>query len=254
MARHFWPSIADNLENFEVKTECSWSLSYLSLCEFNTRPSWIGYFKRVFAKVCFAQCSTSRLALGSPGCCCCCHHAQNIFKNLKVYIFEKPKVRGHQNWYSQLSNTQIHKYKCTNTALLKCQEYQTYAIFLNSFPTLPPLPSMPPNLTSLSNYSLRLDIVCFKRTDNHQECLQKWPVSTAGRGEHFRTGITTTLVLGRACTVPPSSTGTWAMDRTPRTTPPSQSHSHRAFSLAMTLPRFSSATSSTCHAPSGRTE
>ena len=47
MARHFWPSIADNLENFEVKTECSWPLSYLSLCEFNTRPSWIGYFKRV---------------------------------------------------------------------------------------------------------------------------------------------------------------------------------------------------------------
>ena len=34
----------------------------------------------------------------------------------------------------QLSNTQIHKYKYkyTNTALLKCQEYQTYAIFLNS--------------------------------------------------------------------------------------------------------------------------
>ena len=26
---------------------------------------------------------------------------------------------------------------------------------VNSFPTLPPLPSMPPNLTSLSNYSLR---------------------------------------------------------------------------------------------------
>ena len=55
-------------------------------------------------------------------------------KTLYCYIFEKPKVQGHQNWYSQLSNTQIHKYKYkyTNTALLKCQEYQTYAIFLNS--------------------------------------------------------------------------------------------------------------------------
>ena len=55
-------------------------------------------------------------------------------KTLYCYIFEKPKVQGHQNRYSQLSNTQIHKYKYkyTNTALLKCQEYQTYAIFLNS--------------------------------------------------------------------------------------------------------------------------
>ena len=34
----------------------------------------------VIAKVCFAQCSTSRLALGSSGCCCC---AQNsIYANI----------------------------------------------------------------------------------------------------------------------------------------------------------------------------
>ena len=34
-------------------------------------------------------------------------------KTLKCYIFERPKVRGHQNWYSQPSNTQIqiHKYR-----------------------------------------------------------------------------------------------------------------------------------------------
>ena len=31
------------------------------------------------------------------------------------------------------TNTKIHKYKYTNTALLKCQDYQTYAIFLNSW-------------------------------------------------------------------------------------------------------------------------
>ena len=46
-----------------------------------------------------------------------------------------PRVQGHQNWYSQLSNTQIHKYTYTNTQIqlmTKCQEYQTYAIFLNS--------------------------------------------------------------------------------------------------------------------------
>ena len=29
----------------------------------------------------------------------------------------KPRVQGHQNWYSQLSNTQIHKYKFTNTQI-----------------------------------------------------------------------------------------------------------------------------------------
>ena len=38
-------------------------------------------FVASFAKVCFAQCSTSRLALGSPGCSFVCrrrrHHAQN---------------------------------------------------------------------------------------------------------------------------------------------------------------------------------
>ena len=34
-------------------------------------------------------------------------------KTLYCYIFEKPKVQGHQNWYSQLSNTQIHKYTYT---------------------------------------------------------------------------------------------------------------------------------------------
>ena len=35
------------------------------------------------AKVCFAQCSTSRLALGSPGWLVGCHHAQNsIYANI----------------------------------------------------------------------------------------------------------------------------------------------------------------------------
>ena len=42
-----------------------------------------GWLSVLFAKVCFAQCSTSRLALGSPGCCRCRHHAQNsIYANI----------------------------------------------------------------------------------------------------------------------------------------------------------------------------
>ena len=32
------------------------------------------------------------------------------------YIFEKPRVQGHQHWYSQLSNTQIQIHKYANTA------------------------------------------------------------------------------------------------------------------------------------------
>ena len=31
------------------------------------------------------------------------------------YIFEKPRVQGHQTWYSGLSNTQIQMHKYTNT-------------------------------------------------------------------------------------------------------------------------------------------
>ena len=39
--------------------------------------------KMIFAKVCFAQCSTSRLALGSPGWLVGCHHARNsIYANI----------------------------------------------------------------------------------------------------------------------------------------------------------------------------
>ena len=80
-------------------------------------------FKSVqIAKVCSAHCSTSRLALGSPGCrrsSFVCHHAQNTtlwcFRPYKPYIFWKLKVKGYLNWYSQVSHTQIHKHKYTNT-------------------------------------------------------------------------------------------------------------------------------------------
>ena len=81
---------------------------------------------KTIAKVCFAQCSTSRLALCSCGCCCSLvvTMPKISLKTLYCYIFEKPKVQGHQNWYSQLSNTQIHKYKYkytnTNTQIQLC--------------------------------------------------------------------------------------------------------------------------------------
>ena len=49
------------------------------------------------AKVCFAQCSTSRLALGSRGCWLVVTMPKISLKTLYCYIFEKPKVQGHQN-------------------------------------------------------------------------------------------------------------------------------------------------------------
>ena len=51
------------------------------------------------------------------------------------YIFEQLVVQGCQKWYSGLSDTQIHKYKFTNTQIqymTKWQKYSTCAIFLNS--------------------------------------------------------------------------------------------------------------------------
>ena len=54
------------------------------------------YKMLIIAKVCFAHCSTSRLALGSPGCLSSFvvrHHAQNTtlwcFRPCKPYIFWK---------------------------------------------------------------------------------------------------------------------------------------------------------------------
>ena len=39
------------------------------------------------------------------------------FRPYKPYIFWKLLVQGYQNWYYQVSHTQIHKYKYTNTQI-----------------------------------------------------------------------------------------------------------------------------------------
>ena len=41
------------------------------------------------------------------------------FRPYKPYIFWKLLVPGYQNWYYQVSHTQIHKYKYTNTQIHK---------------------------------------------------------------------------------------------------------------------------------------
>ena len=55
------------------------------------------------------------------------------FRPYKLYIFWKLLVQGYQNWYYQVSHTQIHKYKDTNTQIQhmkKCQKDPTCGIFL----------------------------------------------------------------------------------------------------------------------------
>ena len=70
LRRHWWsgmklsvqfqPSYPPPFRNFTINSSAGSSF-----------PASIPYTSQI-AKVCFAQCSTSRLALGSPGCCCCC--------------------------------------------------------------------------------------------------------------------------------------------------------------------------------------
>ena len=51
----------------------------------------------------------------------------------KPYIFWKLLIQGCQNWYYQVSHTQIHKNKYTNTQIQhrpQCQKDQTCGIFL----------------------------------------------------------------------------------------------------------------------------
>ena len=69
----------------------------------------------IFAKACFAQCFTSRAALGPPGSSfsqssLCPKYVP--YKTFQCYILENPRVPGLQNRYSQLSNTLIQNHKC----------------------------------------------------------------------------------------------------------------------------------------------
>ena len=47
--------------------------------------------KKILQKSAFSYCSTSRLALGSPGCLVGCHHARNTLKTLIMLYFWKAK-------------------------------------------------------------------------------------------------------------------------------------------------------------------
>ena len=46
------------------------------------------------------------------------------YKPYKPYIFWKLLVQGYQNWYYQVSHTQIHKYTNTNTQIQHMTKYQ----------------------------------------------------------------------------------------------------------------------------------
>ena len=66
------------------------------------------------AKVCFAQCSTSRLALGSPGCSvgCLLPCPEYLIKPYNAIFLTSP---GSKDIKTDIPNCQIHKYTNTNT-------------------------------------------------------------------------------------------------------------------------------------------
>ena len=54
-----------------------------------------------------------------------CLYCISDFRPYKRYIFWKLLVWGYLNWYSQVSHTQIHKYKYTNTQIHKYSIWQS---------------------------------------------------------------------------------------------------------------------------------
>ena len=107
--------LLDQLVNSAVKKLTNdgmylWPCPMKELQEFKTM---IGFnsLRAGIAKVCFAQCSTSRLALGSHGCCSLFVAMPKI--SLKTAIFLKsPRSKDIK---TDIPNCQIHKYTNTNT-------------------------------------------------------------------------------------------------------------------------------------------
>ena len=90
------------------------------------------------AKVCFAHCSTSRLARGSPGWLVSCHQAQNTLyislggcSNPHIrYYWPKDDIWWEYCWcqYHQYQNCQIVSLEQLTNILLHCQVYSSLNI------------------------------------------------------------------------------------------------------------------------------
>ena len=106
---------------------------WTSVCDDTQNSERVRAVPRLFAKVCSAQCSTSRLALGSPGCRRR-HHTQNIFKNLiMLYFWKAQGPRTSKLIFPTVkytnTNSQIHKYSVWKSArntkhMKKCVNWQ----------------------------------------------------------------------------------------------------------------------------------
>ena len=70
----------------------------------------------LIAKVCFAQCSTSRLALGSPGCSSSSPCPEYLIKPYNAIFLKSP---GSKDIKTDIPNCQIHKYTNTHIQIHK---------------------------------------------------------------------------------------------------------------------------------------
>ena len=93
-----------------------------------TLSQYMGIISKL-QKSAFSYCSTSRLALGSPGCSFGCsfgrHHARNTLKTLIMLYFWKakgPRTSKMIFWTVKYTNTKIQIHKYTNTAYDKMPE------------------------------------------------------------------------------------------------------------------------------------
>ena len=116
------------------------------------KTNWQPFHLRDIAKVCFAQCSTSRLALGSPGCSFVRLSSspcpEYLIKPYNAIFFKCP---GSEDIKTDMHNCQIHKYTYTNTQIqlmTKCQEYQTSQLLEY---VIPPPPQRKKRANTLSN-------------------------------------------------------------------------------------------------------
>ena len=99
----------------------------------------LGHLRLLLQKSAFSYCSTSRLALGSPGWLFGWsvgrHHARNTLKTLIMLYFWKakgPRTSKMIFWNARYTNTQIQIHKNSNTACDEVRKYPTCVIFLRS--------------------------------------------------------------------------------------------------------------------------
>ena len=146
--------------------------------------SCINGFEFSFAKVCFAQCSTSRLALGSPGCSVGCSSPcpEYLIKPYNDIFLKSP---GPKDIKTDIPNCQIPKY--TNTQI------QIHKYTNTAYDEMPEIPN----------------ICCIFEQLVVQGC-QKWYSQVIRSEIRFEIRSEICLLSSDFCIVTPGAWGPWA--------------------------------------------